>query len=429
MKTLRFTMSLALLTIFSVSFLNASKKNLETDFAQADSINPMVEFSLFYEYHKNKDYTSAAPHGWNIIHTNPEQFIKYKPFRKMEDILWYMHDSTNADDNQKAAIADTTIFLYNRAMKTNEDLSSYFQVKKAFVMENWKDLPAAEVIAEYEKAISMDPSTSTFYKDRLGQLYAKNAADDNDFLEKALEIYSQMSEAEPDNALWISRIEALAQNPEELMDITKKSWELSKDNLEKAWKYASLCLKYKEYERAIEALEFLTQKSPDVINYWLQLSSAYDKSDKTDKALSAYKRLIELQPDNKDNYANIALIYKKMDQLSVARTYLQKASNMDPNWDFPYFVEAQLYEQAARNCIGSQFEFIDKAVYQLAVDTYRTARSKGGSNAGAAAERMNALKDSVPQQEDYFFRKIKSGDKIKIEGKCYDWIGRTIVVP
>ncbi|KAB2837538.1 MAG: tetratricopeptide repeat protein, partial [Melioribacteraceae bacterium] len=194
-------------------------------------------------------------------------------------------------------------------------------------------------------------------------------------------------------------------------------------------KYASLCLKYKEYERAIEALEFLTQKSPDVINYWLQLSSAYDKSDKTDKALSAYKRLIELQPDNKDNYANIALIYKKMDQLSVARTYLQKASNMDPNWDFPYFVEAQLYEQAARNCIGSQFEFIDKAVYQLAVDTYRTARSKGGSNAGAAAERMNALKDSVPQQEDYFFRKIKSGDKIKIEGKCYDWIGRTIVVP
>lgn len=414
---------------FSVSVLNAATNNIKTDFAQADSINPMVEFSLFYEYHKNKDYASAAPHGWNIIHNNPEQFIKYKPFKKMEDILWYMHDSTNADDNQKAAIADTIIFLYNRAMKTNEDMSSYFQVKKAFVMENWKTLPAAEVIAEYEKSIAMDPNTSTFYKDRLGQLYAKNAADDNDYLEKALELYSQMSEAEPDNALWIARIEALAQNPEELMNITKKSWELSKDNLEKAWKYASLCLKYKEYERAIEALEFLTQKSPDVINYWLQLSSAYDKSDKTDKALSAYKKLIELQPDNKDNYANIALIYKKMDQLSVARTYLQKASNMDPNWDFPYFVEAQLYEQAARNCIGGQFEFIDKAVYQLAVDTYRTARSKGGSNAGAAGERMNALKDSVPQQEDYFFRKIKSGDKIKIEGKCYDWIGRTIIVP
>lgn len=429
MKITKFTQTIILITVFSVSLLASSPREVKTEVNEADSLNLMVEFSLFYEYHKNKDYTSAEPHGWNIILTNPEQFLKYKPFKKMEDILWYLHDSTNATDEQKLAISDTTIFLYNKALKVNEDLSSYFQVKKAFIMENWKELPAAEVISEYEKAISMDPSTSTFYKDRLGQLYAKNAADDNDYLEKAIELYSQMSEVEPDNALWVSRIESIVRNPEELMDVTKRSWELNKDNLEKAWKYASLCLKYKEYDRAIEALEFLTQKSPDVINYWLQLSSAYDKSDKTDKALAAYKKLIELQPDNKDNYANIALIYKKMDQLSVSRSYLQKASNMDSDWDFPYFVEAQLYEQAARSCIGAQFEFIDKAVYQLAVDTYRTARSKGGPNASSAGERMNALKDSVPQQEDYFFRKIKSGDKIKIEGKCYDWIGRTIIVP
>lgn len=347
----------------------------------------------------------------------------------MEDILWYRHDSTDITEEEKSVIADTTIYLYNKAMEYNEDKASYFQIKKAFVMEIWKDLPAEEVIAEYVKAIEMDPYVSTFYKDRLGRLYKNNANDENEYKLKALDLYSKLSEAEPDNAAWIQMIESLAENPEELMDITKKSWELSKDNLEKAWKYASLCLRYKEYTRAIEALEFLTQKSPEVINYWLQLSSAYEKTDQTDKAISAYKQLIDLQPDNKDNYANLALIYKKMDQLSIARSYLQKASRIDPSWDFPYFVEAQLYEQAARNCIGSKFEFIDKAVYQLAVDTYLVARSKGGQNSAASAERVNALRQSVPQQEDYFFRKIKSGDKIKIEGKCYDWIGRTIIVP
>lgn len=429
MKPKKFVIVFLLLLAFVASLSAASANVAGNNLAEADSLNLMVEFSLFYEYHKNKDYLSAEPHGWNIVKTKPENFLQYKPFMKMEDILWYMHDSTDATEEQKSAIADTAIYLYNRAIEVNKDKASYFQLKKAFVMEIWKDLPAEEVIAEYVKAFEMDPNALTFYKDRLGRLYKDNATEENDYKLQALDLYSKLSEAEPDNGIWIQMIESLAENPEELMDITKKAWELDKENLEKAWKYASLCLRNKEYRRAIEALEFLTQKSPDVINYWLQLSSAYDKTDQTDKAISAYKKLIDLQPENKDNYANLALIYKKMDQLSVARSYLQKASNIDPDWDFPYFVEAQLYEQAARNCIGSKFEFIDKAVYQLALDTYRTARTKGGQNAGAAGERMNALKESVPQQEDYFFRKIKSGDKIKIEGKCYDWIGRTIIVP
>ena len=429
MNLKKFTLVFLFIIAFSVSLAASPAEARDINLAESDSLNLMAEFSLFYEYHRNKDYASALPHGWNIINSQPEKFLQYKPFRKMEEILWYMHDSTDATEEQKMAIADTTIYLYNKAMQVNEDKSFYFEAKKAFVMETWMNLPVAEVIAEYEKAIQMDPTISTFYKDRLGQLYANNASDDNDYLDKAIELYTQLSEAEPDNALWISRIESIVKNPEQLMDVRKKSWYLDKDNLEKAWKYASTCQTYKAYERATEPLEFLTQKAPDVINYWLQLSSVYDKTDQRDKAISAYKRLIELQPDNKDNYANLALIYKKMDQLSVARSYLQKASKIDPDWDFPYFVEAQLYEQAARNCIGSKFEFIDKAVYQLAVDTYRIAKSKGGQNAGAAGERMNALSGSVPQQEDYFFRQLKPGDKVKIEGKCYDWIGKSISVP
>ena len=33
-----------------------------------------------------------------------------------------------------------------------------------------------------------------------------------------------------------------------------------------------------------------------------------------------------------------------------------------------------------------------------------------------------------PSKEDFFFRKLKDGDVIKIEGKCYDWIGKSITV-
>ena len=72
---------------------------------------------------------------------------------------------------------------------------------------------------------------------------------------------------------------------------------------------------------------------------------------------------------------------------------------------------------------------MDKCVYHLVVNLYRKARSKGGSNAGPSGERVNALVSFAPQSEDYFFRQLKSGDKIKIEGACYAWIGRSITVP
>jgi tetratricopeptide (TPR) repeat protein len=199
------------------------------------------------------------------------------------------------------------------------------------------------------------------------------------------------------------------------------------ENLEKAYSYAETCIQVQEYERAVEPLLFLTEKSPDVINYWRKLATVYTKLGRNDDAIKAYKTLIELEPNNRDNYYNLALIYKNIGQLSVCRSYLQKAYNASEKpWDIPIMVEAQLYEQAAREC---GFEFMDKCVYQLAVDTYKKAAAIGGSQEAAAKKRVSDLSKSVPQSEDYFFRKYKSGDKIQIEGKCYDWIKRSIVVP
>ncbi len=146
----------------------------------------------------------------------------------------------------------------------------------------------------------------------------------------------------------------------------------------------------------------------------------------TDKAIASYKTLTELEPENRDNYYNLAIIYQRLDQLSVARSYLKKASKYSPEWDMPAYLEAQLYEQSARNC---GFEFMDRIVYQLAVETYQKAARLNGSNSGAARDRVKALSSSVPQSEDYFFRKLKPGDTVKIEGNCYGWIGKSITVP
>jgi hypothetical protein len=48
--------------------------------------------------------------------------------------------------------------------------------------------------------------------------------------------------------------------------------------------------------------------------------------------------------------------------------------------------------------------------------------------AAASVDRVKALKNTVPQKEDYFFRKYKTGDTIKIEGGTFGWIKRSITV-
>lgn len=394
--------------------------------AQEKSTNLMADFSLFYEYNKNNDAKSAIPYGWKVINTDPTNFLKYKIFQKMEDMYWYEHDSTDIDDAAKEVIADTTLHLYEVAMKYEPEKIGYYLAKKAYILEVWKKAPVPMVIEAYEKAFETDPTLPNYYKDRLGIIYATNAAEDNDYKLKALDLYSKLSEAEPDNALWVGKIENLASDINELVDITKKSWDLDKNNLEKAWKYASIAIKAQELEKAQEPLEFLTKQAPEVINYWKQLASVYEKTDQNDKALNAYKTLINLQPDNRDNYVNVAVIYKRQEQLSVARGFLQKAINASPDWDYPYIIEGQLYEQAARAC---EFDFMAKCVYLLAVNTYRKAAGMGGQYASTASDRVKALSNSIPTKEDYFFRKLNSGDTIKIEGSCYSWIGKTVQVP
>ncbi|MBN1299648.1 MAG: tetratricopeptide repeat protein [Melioribacteraceae bacterium] len=425
MKTIRLILvSLSVVIFLGVNSAKISAKHT-SETVVSDSL--LMKFSLFWEAYKNKDYQFAYPHLWDVINNNPSGFIQYKPFRKMEDMILYFKDSTDASPEQIKMYVDTLLAMYDIALEKGAKNPEYFIIKKAYAIETMTDASVEEVVAAYEYALSNYPDAPSYYKDRLGIIYTENDDGANGYKEKALELYSSLAEQDPENDLWNQRMKSIAEDPEELASIMKKSWDLDPDNLGKAYAYAETCYNYQFYEQSLEPLKFLTEKAPDVINYWRKLASVYTKLEQNDNAINAYKTLIELEPNNRENYYNIAVIYQKLGQLSVARSYLQKASSASEEpWDLPLYVEAQLYEQAARDC---GFEFEDKLVYQLAVDTYKKAAALNGPQLSYARERIRALENSVPQQEDYFFRNIKSGTVIKIEGKCYGWINRSITVP
>ncbi len=426
MKRLKTYLVLFLLSSLFLVENNFADTNYE--YANADSVNVMVEASLFFEAYKIKQYEMfTIEKGFNVINNKPDFMPKYKIYKKLDKVIWAVHDDSSTTDEVKAILADTVLYLYDKAVKYDSADAGYFLVRKGYVLDKWKNADPKEAIAAYEEGFATGQKifNKVFYLDQLGTLYKNNMEENPEYQMKALDIYLKLSDMEPENGRWPAIVASLAEDEEQLQGFMKKAWYADKENPEKAWKYAKICKRTGDYASAIEPLTYLTETKPEVINYWNELARAYEKNGQSDKAIKAYKRLINLQPNNRDSYFNLALLYKDMGQYSVARNYLRKASKVSPGWDYPLYIEASLYEHAAREC---GFEFEDKIVYKLAQDTYRKVAKMGGEHASAARERVKALANSVPTKEDYFFRKKKNGDVIKIGGKCYGWINKSITV-
>ncbi|MCH7774360.1 MAG: hypothetical protein IH784_08135, partial [Bacteroidetes bacterium] len=108
-----------------------------------DSLEVLKLYSLFSEYHKNKDFASALPYGWQVLDCDADRFRKWI-YYKMEDALWYLHDSTDVSPEMKESIEDTIIYLYDLAIEHFPEQKAYFESHKAFILEGWLDSPAEE---------------------------------------------------------------------------------------------------------------------------------------------------------------------------------------------------------------------------------------------------------------------------------------------
>jgi tetratricopeptide (TPR) repeat protein len=414
-------------TILFVILFSSSKiysNNFIYKPGDCDSLEVLKLYSLFSEYHKNKDFASALPYGWQVLECDADKFRKWI-YYKMEDGLWYLHDSTDVSPELKESIEDTIIYLYDLAIEHFPEQKAYFESHKAFILEGWLEAPYEEIIAEYEKAIKDDKDMSSYYYNRLGLLYIVNASDENDYETKAINLYMYLSEREPDNPQWPQELEGLVKDLKKLVELTKKNWYNDKENLGKAWKFVQMAQRAENYPEAIEGLEFLVEKSPETVNYWNRLATAYQKTDQLKNAESALLKLIEIDPAAKEHYLNLGINYGKMGKLSKARKYYIKASEVGGGWALSIYYEGLLYEKSARAC---NFDFETKMVYQLAVDTFWKAVRMDPALT-QAKDRIGALSTSVPTQEDYFFRGYKSGQVLPIEGDCFTWIGKSVTVP
>ena len=393
-----------------------------TGFAQnSDSMKVLTDYSLFSEYHKNKDYVSALPYGWSVIEANPTKFSKWL-YYKMEECLWAVHDSASSTPEMVKSTQDTVLYFYDLAIKYRDQDKGYFQARKAYVSEIWLNLPPAVTIPEYEQAIAWQPELSSFYYNRLGQLYINSDDGTNGYKVKAIDIYGILAEREPDNAVWTDIPRNLFENIDDLLKYLKETWEKDPQNEKKAKAYASAAIQASEWAQAVAPLEFLISKEPENVGYLTQIGNVYNKIENTTKSEETFSKLITLEPNNKDHYFYFGKALMESGKYSQARTQFLKASEVGNGWALPIFYEGFLYEQSAGGCT----EFDRKVVYLLAQNTYRRALNMDPALT-EARDRINALSGAIPTKEDYFFRGIKSGQSMPIT--CVGWIGKSVTAP
>jgi len=412
-----------------------------TAVATAQSSNPVRastqddvrNWSLFSEYHKNQDYATAIPYGWEVVRLNPMRFKKL--YERLAEC--YAKLAENADSAQRLLYADTMLTVYDLGIKNIPDGAPMFNVQKGYVLERYCRDRDTAAIAAYALGIDGDfENTDFYYIDRLGVLYIKNISDNPDYKVKAIELYRRYLERDPTNGVALDRLKRIVEDPHELIDIALQKLKTEPENKEYIWNAAQAYIQAEDFAGAVPHLEKLVKMEPQSETYLNELGKIYQRTERFKDAIVMYDRSLKVNPESKENLLNIALCYRELKNFSAARTYAQRAAAKDRNWGRPYLEIAQIYEATVADCVTgtkggwTNMKLDDRLVYKLAQEYYARAKATEPKVAPEADARSRGLETLVPQQEDYFFNKDKIRDgKIAIYGSCYEWIGESITVP
>ncbi|HEY4612297.1 MAG TPA: tetratricopeptide repeat protein [Bacteroidota bacterium] len=244
-------------------------------------------------------------------------------------------------------------------------------------------------------------------------------------------------ETTSDTQLALARLKSLISDPKELVDIAKKRLVSDPESIELNWEVARACMQAELYAEAEQYLQKLTKKVPDNATYWNELAKAQQRQRKFREAVDSYERALKLNTALKENFLNISLCYREMKNYTQARTYTERAAASDKGWGRPYIERGEIYKSAVEDCVlgskggdWSKLDINDKLVYKLAQDAYAQAKRIEPGIANEANQLSNALSTLIPSKEDYFFFRSRiQGNKMEIEGSCYNWIKEPVSVP
>ncbi len=156
------------------------------------------------------------------------------------------------------------------------------------------------------------------------------------------------------------------------------------------------------------------------------LAVMFMRNEEYDKATDYLEKAIEIGQESDelaDMYYELAQInYMHYKEYRTARQLCLQAIEARPNWGDPYLLIGQLYIAAREDVFDNDFD--QTTVFWAAIDKFAQAKNVDPEVADKANDLIRQYSKYFPNNELVFFHTLKEGDSYKVGG----WINETTTV-
>lgn len=210
--------------------------------------------------------------------------------------------------------------IFEEILKYSDDKDEIGSVHIYLGHCHYKNAELDKSISEYEKAREYSDDPGILYE--LAAIYGMANQQ-----EKSLEVFKELSEIEPYNDGIKKNIEMLE------LEINKK--DLLHDNnfnsIQEAIMQATIYSTWKEYEKAIEVYDLITDILPEQPMAWNEKGYAYYHLDKYEEALKCLDKAMKYNLDSTDSLYYKSLVYIKLEDYESAHDMIAIALRNFPD--------------------------------------------------------------------------------------------------
>lgn len=410
-------------------------------------MSELEAYSIFYDNYRQGEYDMALQFGGWMLEKKPRTIEGYgnfelsKQYDRLKRIFTELAEE-QSDPALKESYLDSALFVMDDALETFSD----------------------EEIDKFE------------WRFEKGQFYQRYSSSIEGGMDKALELYEQLFQEDPERfteaadgyyARLLLNEYVNTEEREKALGMIETIEPIGGEEVTKAIREAQDEIFSDPVER-IEFLEGELAESPDNEETLIELADLYERQDMRSKAIETAQKLYELNPnfentkkladyaradaqyelanqylkealnktdDNKakrDITLEIANTHQNLDQFQEARRFARQAIDLDPNWGEPYLTIASIYAQTVSQCTENRkIDRDDRRVYWLVMDYLDRARQVDSSVENKVQNQYNTYEPVAPTTQDKFFRGWEEGNEISIDGskhECYSWINESTKV-
>lgn len=392
------------------------EKPIDTARQQAiqDSLRKIWEFELNKNYsigaenHKNKMYERALKPLWKVVDLD----TSYR-FKSLYDKLGDSYLQLNKPDSallvfekgvtvfpENAYIRRSLGYLYSAMNQRQNAINNYQMAIEVTRKDEGRELKADDFRA-------------------LGKLLVAEGQMDN-----AIPVYEELARLEPQNQEVQETLAALYRqmgNEEAMIDSWIRALEMDPKNTELLFRIGKAYFDRGDNQKAQINFQQLLVIKPDDATALEYLGETQQNLGNFSEAIKTYEKVIGYRPDNFKVMCDIASCYRELKRYPTARTFVVRASQVNPNVGLPYFVLGEIYEAAAEDCMAKEGrkepKFDDRLVFELAYNNFKKA--VGDLEVGRYAEqKVQYLEEFIPKKEHRFMHP----NQTRAQFACYSWI-------